>query len=254
MDPRFIQAQVRSAFGTISFILFTINLNLLPMTFIIIIFQTNPLWSAILGFIINKELVRSFELVAMLLSFSCVIMIAVARSSSASDESSADEATPIEPSTDNNGLWLGVFLCLCHAWLFSGVGVISRRLQNVHFIELMLHQAVQGVIIISAVLIFMAVVQEDSMLGDLTARQVWILIGGCLADSLALISMCIAFQAANTSVVCMVGYISIVYAIITDVCFFGETLSVLELVGCAAVLVITVLVGWARSRCPETAP
>jgi len=134
MDPRFLQAQVRSAFGTISFILFTINLNLLPMTFIIIIFQTNPLWSAILGFVINKEAVRTFELAAMLASFACVIMIAVARSTA----SSADEASN-ESTMESSGLWLGVFLCLCHAWLFSGVGVISRRMQNVHFIELMLH-------------------------------------------------------------------------------------------------------------------
>ena len=95
------------------------------MTFIIIIFQTNPLWSAILGFLINHERVSRVELIAMLASFTCVIFIAIARSSSAN---STPTDTETDESDSNNGFWLGVFLCLCHAWLFSGIGVLSRRL------------------------------------------------------------------------------------------------------------------------------
>ena len=130
---RFLQAQARSLFGTLSFLLFTVNLQLLPMTFIIIIFQTNPLWSAILGFLINRERVSRLEFIAMLASFTCVIFIAIARSTqSASDSDSAELTQPDEDAavadSSQNGLWLGVFLCLCHAWLFSGIGVLSRRL------------------------------------------------------------------------------------------------------------------------------
>ena len=57
----------------------------------------------------------------------------------------------------HNNLWLGMILCICHAWLFSGVGVISRRLQNMHFSEVMLHQAVQGIVIIGVVLAIQAI-------------------------------------------------------------------------------------------------
>lgn len=46
----------------------------------------------------------------------------------------------------------------------------------------------------------------------------------------------------------MVGYLAIVYAIITDVCFFGDTLSSIELIGCAIVLTITIILGWVKSR------
>ena len=45
----------------------------------------------------------------------------------------------------------------------------------------------------------------------------------------------------------MVGYLAIVYAIITDVCFFGDTLSTIELLGCGLVLIITIIVGWYKS-------
>ena len=60
------------------------------------------------------------------------------------DKVSEDEPTDLptadlSSSSTSNKLWLGMFLCICHAWLFSGIGVISRRLQTIHFSELMLH-------------------------------------------------------------------------------------------------------------------
>ena len=60
--------------------------------------------------------------------------------------------------------------------------------------------------------------------------------------------MCIAFQKASTSVVSMVGYLAIVYAIITDICFFGDSLSALELFGCAAVVSITLVIAIIKIR------
>ena len=114
-----------------SFLLFTFNLQLIPITLIIIFFQTNPLWSAILGFAFNGEKVASVELGCMLLSFAGVIVIAFARSQQASEEEDMTVPLVQESSTGidgSNAVFLGVTLTLCHAWLFSGVGVISRRL------------------------------------------------------------------------------------------------------------------------------
>ena len=127
-----------------SFLIFTFNLQLIPITLIIIFFQTNPLWSAILGYLINGEKVSSIELFAMLLSFAGVIFIAVARSTNETEQESQVPLAPESSSilTGSSAVYLGVILTLCHAWLFSGVGVISRRLQRVHFTELMLHQSV----------------------------------------------------------------------------------------------------------------
>ena len=60
--------------------------------------------------------------------------------------------------------------------------------------------------------------------------------------------MCISFQAASTSLVSMVGYLAIVYAIIVDLFVFGDVLSSTELIGCALVLTITIILGWAKSK------
>ena len=69
----------------------------------------------------------------------------------------------------DNKIWLGICFCLCHAWLFSGVGVISRKLKRVHFAELMIHQAVQGIIILGLVLSVMAFC-NNNLLGELSSR------------------------------------------------------------------------------------
>ena len=73
----------------------------------------------------------------MLTLFLCVVMISMARSKSDAFDAANMEA-PLEaveeaedtsePATEGHNLWLGMILCICHAWLFSGVGVISRRL------------------------------------------------------------------------------------------------------------------------------
>ena len=56
--------------------------------------------------------------------------------------------------------------------------------------------------------------------------------------------MCIAFQVASTSVVSMIGYLGIVYAILTDIFIFGAA----ELLGCCAVVLILILVSCYKAR------
>ena len=144
-----------------------------------------------------------------------------------------------------------MILCICHAWLFSGVGVISRRLQNMHFSELMLHQAVQGIIIIGVVLAIQAIFYDNYLLSALSAEQFGILLGGTCVESLGLISMCVAFQAERTSVCSMIANLAIVYAALTDVFFFKESLSTTVLLGCGGVLILTTLLGVVKTYCAE---
>lgn len=185
----------------------------------------------------------------MLILFICVVMISLARSSHSVDGDDEDSTT-----NDSHNLWLGMILCICHAWLFSGVGVISRRLQQVHFSELMLHQAVQGIVIIGTILGVQAIFFEKSPLSDLNGEQIGILVGGTSVESIGLISMCIAFQAERTSVCSMIANLAIVYAALTDVFFFKESLSTTVLLGCGGVIVLTTLLGVVKSCCNDEKP
>ena len=46
----------------------------------------------------------------------------------------------------------------------------------------------------------------------------------------------------------MVGYLAIVYSLITDLFFFGESLGIVEFIGCGFVVLITLLTGVYRMK------
>lgn len=81
----------------------------------------------------------------------------------------------------------------------------------------------------------------------MSGEQTGILIAGTLVESLGLISMCVAFQAERTSVCSMIANMAIVYAALTDVFFFKESLSTTVLIGCGGVILITSLLGLAKT-------
>ena len=99
---------------------------------------------------------------------------------------------------------------------------------------------------ISSFLLYDYISSGSSLLGEITRDQVGLLLTGSICDAMALISMCIAFQSEQTSVVSMVGYLAIVYALFTDLFIFGETLGNVELLGCAFVISITLIMGFYR--------
>ena len=90
---------------------------------------------------VNRERVSGLEFLIMLALFLCIVMISMAKSAEADSEPETADLKTAEssPASPDGKLWLGLILCVCHAWLFSGIGVISRRLQDVHFSELMIH-------------------------------------------------------------------------------------------------------------------
>ena len=100
----------------------------------------------------------------------------------------------------------------------------------------------------------MTVFFHENHLMELSAQETGTLIAGCICDSAALISMCIAFQVASTSVVSMIGYLGIVYAILTDIFVFGESLGIAGLIGCCAVILILLSVSFYKARLSAESP
>ena len=103
--------------------------------------------------------------------------------------------------------------------------------------------------IIGAIIGVQALFFDNRQLSNLTGEQIGILVGGTSVESLGLISMCIAFQAERTSVCSMIANLAIVYAAVTDVFFFKESLSTTVLLGCGGVIVLTTLLGVVKSCC-----
>ena len=53
------------------------SLELIPFSLLVILFQTNPFWTAALSHCFNGELVKIYEVLGMLICFAGVIVIAM---------------------------------------------------------------------------------------------------------------------------------------------------------------------------------
>ena len=81
---------LRSIFGSLGFVGMAYNLTLLPMAVIMIIYQTNPFWNSLLSYLINGDKVQKIEIVAMVICFIGVVIIATSQlGMSGSDEDSS---------------------------------------------------------------------------------------------------------------------------------------------------------------------
>ena len=105
----------------------------------------------------------------------------------------------------------------------------------------------QGIVVIGAILAVQTLFYDTNLLAELSGYQAGVLTAATLVESLGLISMCVAFQAERTSVCSMVANLAIVYAAITDVFYFKESLSTIVLLGCTAVVIMTTLLGLVKT-------
>jgi drug/metabolite transporter (DMT)-like permease len=69
----------RSILSNLVFIGGMIGTMLLPLTTMFVLYNTNPFFSSIFGLLVNKEPVLKSEILAMVICFSCVILISVQR-------------------------------------------------------------------------------------------------------------------------------------------------------------------------------
>ena len=69
----------RSLLGTGVFITFYYTITIMPLTLQMVIFQTSPFWSTILGVIFLHEKAMPFEYFSMLLAFGGVLFVVLSK-------------------------------------------------------------------------------------------------------------------------------------------------------------------------------
>ena len=80
----------RSFFGQLTFFLFNFCLNLIPLTFQLIIFQTQTFWASILAYCAFSEKMIPLEIIAMFVCFSATITITVTGTKNATTDEEGD--------------------------------------------------------------------------------------------------------------------------------------------------------------------
>ena len=96
----------------------------LPLSLSIIIFQTNPFWTAILSRLINDETVFLFEIVGMILSFLGICILG--------GVSYMEQKNKKMEGNNNQNSLLGVVLMMTASILFSVVCVVNRKLKDIN--------------------------------------------------------------------------------------------------------------------------
>ena len=97
-----VLTHVRNFLGNTGFCLWNINVTLVPISTLMIIFNTNPFWVSIMGYFFNKEKIASFEFFGMVICFAGIIVIALSK--------------PSVPDSNNTLRLLGIFLTFWLSW------------------------------------------------------------------------------------------------------------------------------------------
>lgn len=170
---------LRATFGQTGFLLFQLIVLFIPLMLEMVILQTSPFWTSILGLLINRERVQKFEYLAMVICFGCVISMLFSKPSTQSTYSESTRLT-------------GIMLAFVLSWVFSATCVFNRRLKDVHFAVVLFYHCIFG---ISAATI--VIIGEKLITGNpfriYTGRQYAFLLLCCAFDWLSLSLQTIAF-------------------------------------------------------------
>eukprot|EP00352_Strombidinopsis_acuminata_P002455 CAMPEP_0176395482 /NCGR_PEP_ID=MMETSP0126-20121128/43443_1 /TAXON_ID=141414 ORGANISM="Strombidinopsis acuminatum, Strain SPMC142" /NCGR_SAMPLE_ID=MMETSP0126 /ASSEMBLY_ACC=CAM_ASM_000229 /LENGTH=378 /DNA_ID=CAMNT_0017768385 /DNA_START=27 /DNA_END=1163 /DNA_ORIENTATION=+ len=233
---------LRSIFGTIGFIGMAYNLTLLPMAVIMIIYQTNPFWNSLLSYWVNGDPVQKVEIVAMIICFIGVVIIATSKLGqdfSLTDTSLGDTTVAMQVG--------GGILAFGLAWQFAIVGTLNRKMKDLHFTVIMYNHTLLGMFIAVIWLTISALVSQEIPL-LYSAHQYWLIGAACVCDVISVNSLTIAYQADKAAFVSLVGQLNIVYAFTADYFIFDQVPSSLEIKGAAMIVCVTLFIGILKLR------
>jgi len=143
---------LRSLAGTIGFTTYIFAIKYLPLGLTMIIFNTAPFWATLLAYLALSEKLKAYELIAMLISFVGIVLIAMAKP--AADPAEFDEPSDSEAGlSDSTKKLIGVVCIFITAWVFATVAVLTRMMQGLKAPVVIFYYAVLAVIVLTLVLL-----------------------------------------------------------------------------------------------------
>jgi drug/metabolite transporter (DMT)-like permease len=167
-----------------------------PVSLCFIIFNTNPFIISLLGLILNGEPIHRFEIIGIILCFSGLLVLSWSSVSMQSEEGEVGEKI------------IGILFALASGTFFSVSCVINRKLKNVNFlINSTLHSVVGMTLAVTLRLSLLILLGKPFMLFvypiDVTLKG----LGAGFCDSVAVMSVIVAFMSDSSGFVSLFGYI-----------------------------------------------
>lgn len=150
----------------------------------VVIVQTSPFWTSILGLLINNEVVHKFEYIAMVFCFGSVVAITQSKPNSSTTYSESTRLT-------------GIILAFTLSWVFSATCVFNRRLKDVHFAVVLFYHCIFGITAASAIIIGEKLITGNPFRIYTANQYAWLLLC-CALDWFGLSFQTIAFQLTSS--------------------------------------------------------
>jgi len=181
----------RSMTGQIAFFLYNYCLTLIPMTYVVIIFQTAGFWASLLAFFFMKERLHVVEIVGLVICFTGVVAITLNGSKNSPDKISLTDNVPQREKI------MGFLLVFAGAWIYAACCVLNRALKSVNPIVVLFYHGLCGLLIgIFVVLLeywFFTPSDQGMRILSYDAQQYAYLTGAMIFDSIQCFGQTIAF-------------------------------------------------------------
>ena len=206
---------LRAMAGNFTNLFLNAGFKFAPISLAYIVFQTNPFWSAMIGYTFNGEVIERFTGIGMVLAFLGVCFMSWSTMKEKTVESVEDPYAGTK--------FFGMVLELCAAFTFSIVTTVSRRLQPVSPFIVIFYMGLVGLIcaffLLTGYYIFFC---ESFRLVKYPIKTILYASAGGFTDMLAALFVTIAYASGATGFVAMLSYIVIVYAFLSDLVIFHE--------------------------------
>ena len=223
------------------FFLFNLCLALIPMTYVIIIFQTSGFWASLLARVLFKEPMSSVETLGLFICFACVVVITLAGTQDA--PRGDDEEVQKKDTISRAAEIFGFVIMIITSWVYAFNCILNRALKQVNAAVIIFYSGCFGFTVAACILLV------EHFLSDRTGgirvfhydrSQYMLLVGAMLFDTMANFGATIAFQADSAGFIALVSYVCIVYGFLADLLLFEEKFSAIELLA-LTVMMSTIL-------------
>ena len=186
-----------------------------------------PFFASVMAYATIGESMTIFEIVAMIVSFGGVIMIALARRSS---------TDTIEEETESQGMFgdnaklagiIGIIMCVVVSIANGSLAVLTRMMQSIHVSVMMSYIALISIFLLTiGFLIELAIVGGPMRLLNYSSEQYMF---GFLTGSVnifGLICKIVAYQNERSGFITILAYGGLIYGFLGDVFIFNESFTV----------------------------
>jgi len=182
---------------------------------------------------------RRLEILAMLICFTAVVVIAI--SAKKEDEASIDVALAANNLDDLTFVGL---LCALAASIFLSFAAVSvRKIKSMPLSVIVFWFAFFGAIFSAAFIGTEVSINgsEAFRLSGYSQRQIMIAGGAALLDTGALVTSNLALQLGSAGFVSLFTYMNIVYAFLIDVFFFEEQFNTVVLIASVVIMAVALI-------------